>query len=369
MAVSPKIEFKSIDDLKLDPRNPRLGRAEVAKGLSQDSVLEILKTWSLFELAQSMALHGYWPQEALLVVEEEVDGKPGLVVVEGNRRLAAAKLLLAAKNGAPINNTWAELAKSADDGVVSSLKQLPVVRADARADADAFLGYRHVTGIKEWHPAEKAEFIAHLVRNRGMSYQEVANTIGSKGKVVGRNFVTYQILMQLEENELSEEVAAVEERFSVLFLALRNSHIRSFIGLKDDLPPKDAIAPVPTDKLDNLADLVGWLFGSKRRQKVVRESRQVEHFAFVLSNPDAIQYLRTSPQPQLDFAYRIAGGEGADVADLLETAAYSIEQALSVLQHHAEEKRVVDAAQRLARDVRQVANTIPAIKATLCPDK
>ena len=185
MAVDPKIEFKKVDDLNLDPRNPRLGRFEVAKGLSQQQVLDILKTWSLFELAQSIARHGFWPQEALLVVEEPIDGVSSWVVVEGNRRLAAVKLLLAARDGSAPSASWAALVQGTEAEVLDSLVSLPCITADNRQDADAFLGFRHVTGIKEWHPAEKAEFISYLVRERGMSYKDVAATIGSKEKVVG----------------------------------------------------------------------------------------------------------------------------------------------------------------------------------------
>ncbi len=368
MAVHPTIEFKGIEELHLDPRNPRLGRAEVAKGLSQQQVLDILKTWSLFELAQSMARQGFWPQEALLVVTEEIDGTPSLVVVEGNRRLAAAKLLLATRDGAAPSAAWSALVKNADPSAIASLESLPCVAADNRQDADAFLGFRHVTGIKEWHPAEKAEFISYLVRDKGMSYKDVADTIGSKGKVVGRNFVTYQILAQLESDGLTEEATALEQRFSVLFLALRNRHVRDFIGLADDLEPDAAVSPIAEDHADDLADLIGWMFGTSRRPKIVKESREVERFAFALSNEKAVKYLRESKLPQLDVAYRLAGGEGADVVDLLESAAYNVEQALSVLQHHADEPEVIEVAKRLARDIRQVANTVPAAAPVLCPE-
>lgn len=367
MAVKPDITFKAIDDLNLDPNNPRLGRAEVAKGLSQAQVLDILKTWSLFELAQSMARHGFWPQEALLVVEESLQGAPATIVVEGNRRLAAAKLLLAAQNGAPMNAAWAALVRDADAAVLDSLRLLPCILADSREDADAFLGYRHVTGIKEWHPAEKAEFITHLVEHRGMSFKEVAETIGSKGKVVARNHLTYRMLMQLEDEGLVEEASEIESKFSVLFLALRNAHVRNFVGVAEELDATSPAPPVDPANLGHLRDLVGWMFGTSHRQKVLKESREVDKFAFVLTSDRALKYLRSSPQPHLDVAYRLAGGEGADVVELLESAAISVEQALSVLAHHADEAQVVEAAKRLATDLRQVANTIPAVRVQLCP--
>ena len=48
-----------------------------------------MRNWVLDELAGSYLENGFWQHEALLVVKEELCGKERLVVVEGNRRLAA----------------------------------------------------------------------------------------------------------------------------------------------------------------------------------------------------------------------------------------------------------------------------------------
>ena len=55
------------------------------------------------------------------------------------------------------------------------------------------------------------------------------------------------------------------------------------------------------------------------------------------------------------------------MVELLEAAAFSIEQALSILAHHRTEAGVVEVAKRLATDMRQVAITIPDVRAQLCP--
>lgn len=98
VSVPDKIEYASLNELHLDPRNPRLGRERVAKGLSQSEVLDLMKDWTLEELATSFCERGYWPQEALIAVREKMGSKTVLVVVEGNRRLAALKMLSAICN-------------------------------------------------------------------------------------------------------------------------------------------------------------------------------------------------------------------------------------------------------------------------------
>ena len=94
MILSANIRFATIDELYLDPMNPRLGRHNTGWDVTQNRVLQLMESWALDELALScLESGGIWIHEALLVIDREVYGGPGLVVVEGNRRLAALKYL------------------------------------------------------------------------------------------------------------------------------------------------------------------------------------------------------------------------------------------------------------------------------------
>src|SRR5437899_2089104 len=96
----PVIQTAPYEDLFLDAKNPRLGRHNVERNLSQDEVLDLMKDWSLEELAVSLLESGYWPQEAVIAVRENVGiNKNALVVIEGNRRLAAIKMIFRAQAG------------------------------------------------------------------------------------------------------------------------------------------------------------------------------------------------------------------------------------------------------------------------------
>ena len=110
--MATKIEYASVDDLYLDPTNPRLGRKVASKTLKQDKILEVMQGWTLDEIATSFLESGFFPQEALIVVKEKLYGKEHLVVVEGNRRLATVKLLWAAKTGQLKNKKWSDLLDS-----------------------------------------------------------------------------------------------------------------------------------------------------------------------------------------------------------------------------------------------------------------
>ena len=89
MTISKAAEWIPVEDLHLDSNNPRLGRHFHETNPSQEQVLVEMKDWTLEELAVSFIESGFWPQESLVVVEEHGT----LVVVEGNRRLAALKML------------------------------------------------------------------------------------------------------------------------------------------------------------------------------------------------------------------------------------------------------------------------------------
>src|SRR4051794_33377688 len=86
LATAPS-KSKAEQDLRFDARNPRLSEDE---DVSQAELLTRLwRDFAVDELALSIAANGFFPHEPLFAAEE--DGE--LVVVEGNRRLAAVRLL------------------------------------------------------------------------------------------------------------------------------------------------------------------------------------------------------------------------------------------------------------------------------------
>ena len=80
-----------VEKLLLDPKNPRLG--DTTAEATQAEILQTL--WSEFavdEIALSIAANGFFPYEPLFAAT----AAGNYIVIEGNRRLAAVKLLLSA---------------------------------------------------------------------------------------------------------------------------------------------------------------------------------------------------------------------------------------------------------------------------------
>lgn len=362
MPINAKIVYKDVDSLFLDPTNPRLGRDNTGRDVLQGKILDLMQGWKLEELALSFTENGFWPSEALLAIEEQLYRKKCFVVVEGNRRLAALKFLRDAASGHPPSKRWEELA--AGLGPKDALfTEVPVQLADSRTDVEAFLGFRHVTGIMEWRPAEKAEYITKLIEQSNLSYDEVRSKIGSKAETVRRNYISYRLLLQMEDEE-GISVKNVEDRFSVLFLSLRTVGAQTYLNIDIQAGPKKAFRPVPKDRLKALAYFAEWLFGNEKEgiEPLVEDSRQVDKFGQILESKQAVKYLERTKRPSFEFAYRLAGGDEIEITQLIDGSADNVEAALSRAHLHKDSTKLQKAVSRLAADVVPLFNLFPESK-------
>ena len=86
MGISKKLEYAHIDALRLDPQNPRIGRAKRKEQLDQDELLRVMSAWTLDELVDSFInSNGFWTQDALMVVGERTECPSGDFMSRMNR--------------------------------------------------------------------------------------------------------------------------------------------------------------------------------------------------------------------------------------------------------------------------------------------
>jgi len=340
MSIATTIRYASIDELSLDPNNPRLGRERIRQCLSQRDLMEVMQDWSLEELAVSFLESGYWPQEAVITVREELYGERALVVVEGNRRLAALKCLRDALEDQPASRRWRDIAASCPEANPVDFGQIPYISADSRDEVVGFLGFRHVTGIKEWKPAEKAEYIAKLVEERSLTYEQVRRQIGSKTPTVRQQYIAYRLLLQL-------------------YLSLRSAGVRRYLSIDIRAEPEGARRPVPETHLQALANFALWLFGDDQRPPLISDSRRVDDFGEVLDNPEAVAYLERTETPSFEMAYRLAGAGEREVVRLVLAAADSIELALGRAHLFRESDDLRRAVDLCCRDAQELRRSVP----------
>ena len=101
----------------------------------------------------------------------------------------------------------------------------------------AFLGFRHVTGIKQWAANEKADFIIEMIDNSGYTYQQVARKIGSNIPAVRRSYIAHKTLLQIEEDVESFEVKRAKNRFAILYMTLSTIGAQQYLQIDPESPP------------------------------------------------------------------------------------------------------------------------------------
>ena len=368
MAISEELQYATLDELYLDAKNPRLGFHDADADRSQEGILMLMRGWVLDELAVSYLESGFWAHEALLVVQEELEGKPRLVVVEGNRRLAALKYLHAAIHqeqisGKPVTKKWSSLVENTNVPEIL-FNRIPYIRVDTREEVESFLGFRHVTGIKQWRTEQKAQYIAKLIE-QGMSYEEVMRKIGSKTPTVQRHYISYRLLLQIEDNVEDFSFADARGRFSVMYLSLQTEGVKNYLNINILADEKAAKTPVPKTHLDALGDFARWLFGIQGEGRLFTDSRRVDHFGKILEDPEAVKYLKEDTNPDFEYAFQLAGGDRLNIVQRLNEAANNVELVLSRVQHYKDSEDIQKAIKRLGLDVETLLNVFPSIRQEL----
>lgn len=197
-----------LDDLLLDPNNPRfselgeelnsVAESRFADPKVQASTFDKMRDqrFNVNELRDTIKTLGFLPMDRIVVRPWKLDSQPAkYVVVEGNRRVTALRWLVQLhENG---KETFSELR-------LKNLQRLEcLVLDDKLAPPSATLvlpGLRHVSGIKEWGPYQKAKTV-HALRKGGMSPQEAAQSLGLSTRTANNAYRCFIALESMKANE------------------------------------------------------------------------------------------------------------------------------------------------------------------------
>lgn len=269
-ASDVEIQDIPLANLLFDEENPRLlgeGHDE-----TQTQILQVLwRDYAVDEVALSISANGFFRHEYLYA--EWNASKGSWVVIEGNRRLAAAKLLTDADLRAAVRAT--DLPKITP-AVRKDLQTLPIYPT-TRQEVWKFLGFRHINGPQVWQSHAKAEYIAWVHNELKVPLAEIGDRIGDKHATVARLYRGLMVLRQAE----NADVFDLEDRwkkhfsFSHIYTGLDYQGVADYLGLKQTGSYKPD--PVPKARTRELGQLMGWLYGSK--------SREIEPLV-VSQNPD-----------------------------------------------------------------------------------
>lgn len=160
-----KTIYLNVDDLIINPENPR--HPTVLD--SSFAILELLKEdkEALLKLILCISKSGYYPAKSLCVIKSKIPNK--YVLLDGNRRITAVKLLLApelAPNEKEFKNFRNKIISIRNDKKtidLSSLKEVPCVLYDKEEDAYEYLLTIHTNSTdfpdeKKWTLPQQNRF-------------------------------------------------------------------------------------------------------------------------------------------------------------------------------------------------------------------
>lgn len=247
-------------DVLLDPRNPRLTDFGLGPNPTPNEILKTLwDKMAVDEVALSIAENGFYQHEPIYAAKE--DGK--LYAIEGNRRLAAVKLLLDDDLRRELKVMSLPTLTAAQK---KALETLPVIICK-RADIWAFLGFKHINGPQAWESYPKANYVAWVHNELNVPLEDIARRIGDKHSTVARLYDALMVLDQAEDAGVFNRADRHKQHFSFSHLTTGLGYlgIQSFLGLPKGDKTIGRRRPVPKANLANLGDFLLWLYGSKER--------------------------------------------------------------------------------------------------------
>jgi hypothetical protein len=281
-----KVTQMPISNLRLDHENPRIPedrRAETQVGLA----CELVINENSFEIAQSIALQGFYLHNAIIAIP--TDNEKIFTVVEGNRRLSALMGLID-KNFRDEyfdSQAWEELAKSVN---LTYDTTIPVLVMPDRVSVVSIIGNHHLIGIKSWSPFSQANYISTLLETYNMTPDEAAKALQLKKPEMMEKYRELQIARQA--GDLNMDTARIETHFSLLTVAMGNPKIREFIAAPTASNVAVQVPPISDEKTSELKELITYIYGDGEIEPRIADSRQMTALGKALSSPESLKVLR-----------------------------------------------------------------------------
>ena len=223
----------ALDSIYLDPNNPRFVAQDwtyiqdhqiVDEAIQADTRLRLIREFAVEKLKMNMEVNGYLPIDRVIVREFE-QGK--YVVLEGNRRICAAKMI----------SEYAMDGSLVSEDVRSSLESIPCLRyiGGERDAAWIFQGLRHITGVSDWSAFNKAKLLVEQMEEEGLSLTEVGRRFGLTPYGAGQWVRGYYAFKQAREE--SDFINEVNEKAYPYFQELfgrSSATVREWMGWNEN---------------------------------------------------------------------------------------------------------------------------------------
>jgi hypothetical protein len=342
-------EFEAPANLRLDLQNPRIPDESFE---SEEEVLEyLLDHADVQELIQSILTSGWLDYEPLIVLEQDN------VVLEGNRRLAALRIL--ADEGI---RERLDIVLPEEPGPKSQPPQVRVRRVKSRSDARDFIGFKHINGPFKWDALAKAKYAAEWL-SEGATIVHVSRRLGDNHNTIRRLVNGWNVLQQAHAEGFSREDTTKKSfPFSHLYTAIARPNVKSYLGLQDDdfsqvLPGR----PVPPERRDELRQLMSWLYGQKNEPAVIAsQNPDLNRLVEVLGNDNARTMLEATRN--LHIAYDQIEDKSLQFSRSLMLTIKQAEDTLRLVGNFDGRPDLMTAGDNLRRSVQSLHGAMKTIK-------
>jgi hypothetical protein len=282
-----------LDNILLDPNNPRFSdlgddfRVVQTSRFNEDRVqghtMEKMKadSFHVAELRDTIKELGFLPMDRIVVQKWEfsTEEAPKYIVIEGNRRVTALKWLIS------LNETGRESFSTEQLDNFANIDCLLIDKDNAPKAAELILpGLRHVSGIREWGPYQKAKAIYEL-RTSGYSAQEAAQSLGLKTLKANRAYRCYLALESMKQDEEFGECAS-PKLYSYFEEIIKKPVLRTWLGWSD--------SNESFENLNNLHEFYSWIVPNEDDESVkISMAIHVRELASIIADEDSMSILRS----------------------------------------------------------------------------
>ncbi|WP_121208789.1 ParB N-terminal domain-containing protein [Rhodococcus pyridinivorans] len=281
-----------LQKLLLDPNNFRfrepgrdgsIAESRFAEGKVQSAALERIRSDGVTELKRSIAENGFVPVERIVVrAVQTADGPDSeseqYVVIEGNRRTTALKLLEQEHAGG------VDFPRT----VTETFANVPVLVANDASDDDlmAIMGIRHVGGPKEWGGYQSALLVYQLVEQAKLTPREVASRLGLTVNEVNRRHRAFSALSQMiVDEDYGDRVSP--EMYPLFHEAVGQPAVREWLGW--------SASDREFTHEENRELFYSWLVSDEGSPKI-RSYTEIRELKLILDNEDALVALKDDDQ-------------------------------------------------------------------------
>lgn len=240
-----------LEDIYLDPNNPRFVGAdwtyvpddEIGSIAVQEKARRhMIDKFAVDKLRMNMEVNGYLPIDRVIVRKFE---ETKYVVLEGNRRICAAKMSLqGGLNGSTLPNE-----------IMDSFRKIPCLEyVGTEKDAAWILqGLRHITGVIDWSSFNKAKLLVEQMEKEELSLTETGRRFGLSAYGAGQWMRGYYAFKQAREE--SDYITEVDERaytYCQELFSRSSAPVREWMGWNESERRFDSIL--------NLNEFIGWIY-------------------------------------------------------------------------------------------------------------